>query len=359
MAKRPTYTAISPGRVNLIGEHTDYAGGLVLPMATDLHTRLDAEPAEPVTVSSAALDERRSFDPADVEPDGTWLDYVKGCYAALQREGYDPGGFVGELTGTLPVGAGLSSSASLELSVVALLNEAYGLGLSREQMARVARRAENEFVGVSCGIMDQFAVALGRDGHALSIDTGTREYEPVPIPEDVRIVVFDTGVERRLAESPYEQRRETVETALDALDADSSTELSQADLDELPPVQRRRLGYVLAENDRVRRAERALAAGELDRFGGLLLDAHRDLADRYEASCPELDYVVETAVEHGAYGARLTGAGWGGAAIAVVDESRAESFAHGLHDAYRDRFPERDASSHFVTPSAGVRVLDR
>lgn len=356
MSTEHTCSVIAPGRVNLIGEHTDYSGGHVLPMATDLHIALEATPDETVTVRSETLDDERSFTTDDRERDDDWTDYVKGCYAVLADEGYDPGGFRGTLTGDLPLGSGLSSSASLELAVVGFLNGAYELGLSRERMARLCQRVENDFVGVSCGIMDQFAVALGQDGHALHVDTGTLAYEPVPFPADVQVVVYHTGVERELVDSAYNERRETVETALATIGHESSTTVTEDDLATLSGIERQRLAYVVRENDRVQRATRALEAGDVDSFGDILVNAHGDIATNYEASCPELDSVVETAVDAGAYGARLTGAGWGGAAIALVDTADAQRVAESIDEAYRDHFPEQDPHYHMITPSDGVHV---
>ena len=351
-----TYHVTSPGRVNLVGGHTDYSGGHVLPFATDLHTRLDATPADRVTVRSEAVGERRSFATDDREPTGTWVDYVKGCYAVLADAGHSPGGFTGDLSGTLPLGSGLSSSASLELAVLALLNELDDLGLGRERLAELGQRVENEFVGVDCGVMDQFAVALGRPGHALHVDTATLDYAPVAVPDDLRFVVYHTGVTHELVDSAYNERRRTVEAALDTLGVDSSAAITEADLDGLSELQRRRLGYVVRENERVQRATTALEAGDAETLGSLLETAHRDVATNYEASCEELDYVVETAIDHGAYGARLTGAGWGGAAVALADAADAPALARSLHDAYRDRYPDHDGRFHLLTPSAGVSV---
>ena len=356
MSQNHSYRVVSPGRVNLIGEHTDYTLGHVLPMATDLHTSLEATPAEQVTVRSSAVGDRRTFETDDREREDAWIDYVKGCYAVLEDAGYDPGGFDGELGGTLPLGSGLSSSASLELAVMAFLDDAYDLGLSRERMAELSQRVENDFVGVSCGIMDQFAVALGRDGHALHIDTETLDYDPVPFPDDVQVVVYHTGVERGLIDSEYNQRRETVEAAMETLGVDTSKDVREDDLTDLPALQRQRLGYVVRENRRVERATDALEAGDIDLFGDILQAAHEDIAENYEASCEELDFFVDTAMEQGAYGARLTGAGWGGAAIALVEEAGAETFARSVHDTYRDRYPDHDSHYHLITPSDGVSV---
>ena len=353
------YHVRAPGRVNLIGEHTDYTGGDVLPIATDLRTTLTADPAADVRVHSHALDASDGFDPDDFTADETWLDYLKGVYHVLQDEGYDPGGFHGEIAGTLPLGSGLSSSASLELAVLCFLDEAYDLGLSRREMALLGQRVENDYVGVSCGIMDQFAVALCREHTALHIDTATLEFEPVPIPDDARVVVFHTGVERGLVDSAYNERRSTVERALDRLDRGSSKDVTEADLDALPDLERRRVGYLRRENRRVAAARDALAAGDLERFGALLVTAHHDIAENYEASCDELDFVVRTAVEAGAYGARLTGAGWGGAAVAVADAERAASITTEIETAYAERFPDLDAASYLIEPAAGVSIQRR
>ena len=350
------YDVRAPGRVNLIGEHTDYTGGDVLPIATDLQTTLTAEPAADVQVYSRALDAGGGFDPDDFTTDGTWLDYLRGVYDVLQADGHDPGGFRGEIAGTLPLGSGLSSSASLELGVLCLLNEAYDLGLSRREMALLGQRVENDYVGVSCGIMDQFAVALCREHAALHIDTATLEFEPVPIPDDARVVVFHTGVERGLVDSAYNERRSTVERALERLGRESSKDVTEADLATLPDLERRRVGYLRRENRRVVAARDALAAGDLERFGELLVTAHRDIAENYEASCDELDFVVQTAVEAGAYGARLTGAGWGGAAVAIADAERAASIATDTEAAYAERFPDRDAASYLIEPATGVSI---
>jgi len=353
------YEVRAPGRVNLIGEHTDYTGGDAMPVATDLHTALAAEPADDVAVRSDALDATGRFDPTDFEPDGTWVDYIKGVYYVLRDAGHDPGGFRGTLGGDLPLGSGLSSSASLEIAVLALLDAAYDLGLDRTELARLGQRVENDYVGVSCGIMDQFAVALCQDRSALHVDTGTLEYDPVPVPADARVLVFHTGVERALVDSAYNERRSTVEAALDRLGRDSSKAVTEADLSALPEPERRRVGYLRRENRRVVEAKAALAAGDLDRLGALLVTAHRDIAENYEASCPELDFVVDAAVDAGAYGARLTGAGWGGAAVAIVDDANAAAVAQELETRYADRYPDHNPESYLIEPSAGVTVERR
>lgn len=239
---------------------------------------------------------------------------------------------------------------------MAFLNDAYNFGLTRERLAELGQRVENDFVGVSCGIMDQFAVALGQDGHALHIDTDTLAYDPVAFPDDVQVVVYHTGVARELVDSEYNQRRETVETALATLGADSSQEIDEADLDTLPDLQQQRLGYVVRENRRVLRAKSALSNGDIEAVGTVLETSHRDIAANYEASREELDYFVEAAMEHGAYGARLTGAGWGGTALALVAKRNADGFVHAVHDAYQETYPEHESQYYLTTPSTGVAV---
>lgn len=350
------YRVRAPGRVNLIGEHTDYSGGYVMPVATDLGTTLTAEPATEVTVTSTAMDETRSFAVENPEPVGDWTDYVRGCYAVLQTAGYDPGGFEGTVDGDLPLGAGLSSSASLELAVLALLAAAYDIDIDRTELARLGQRVEREFVGVDCGIMDQFAVALSKQGTALFVDTETEEFDRVRVPEELELLVFHTGVDRELTDSAYNERRETVTAALEELGADSSKAVDLAQLQQLPEELATPLGYVVRENARVRQVLGALDENEPARLGEVLVEAHQDIAANFGASTPELDWVVEEAVDRGAHGARLTGAGWGGAAVAVVDADRAPSLAEELQAAYAEAFPDRDGRAWLVTPSDGVLV---
>jgi len=352
-----THAVRSPGRVNLVGGHTDYAGGRVLPAATDLHTSLRARRAETVQVRSETVDDTAVFDPRSPTFEGDWADYVKGVYAALADAGYEPGGFVGEITATLPSGVGLSSSASLELAVLALLDTLYDLGLECDEMARLGARAENDYVGVSCGLLDQLAVAHGEPNTALFLDTHTFERESVPVPGDLSILVFHTGVERSLRETPYNERRATVESALARLGAETVSDVSESDIETLPAEERRRLGYVRRENERVLRAKRALRAGDITKVGETLTAAHRDFAGAFDASCPELDFAVEAAVEAGAYGGRVTGAGWGGAAIALAPRGESEAIGAELAEKYGKEF-DHDASWWTVVPSEGARCRE-
>nr|WP_245250279.1 galactokinase [Thermococcus stetteri] len=346
----------SSGRVNLIGEHTDYSYGYVLPMAIDRYTVVGGEPHERVELYSEHFRERVSFGLDDLEKKNSWADYVKGVYWVLRREGYVAGGMKGRVGGNLPLGSGLSSSASFELAVLAFLNEAYSLKLSRLEMALLAKKAENEFVGVPCGILDQFAIAFGREGKAIFLDTETLDYEYLPFPEDLEVLVFYTGIRRELASSAYAERKGTIEAALRTLGKSSSKYVMEEELAKLPEKERRYLGYVVRENSRVLAFRDALKEGDVEAMGRLMVESHRDIAENYRVSCAELDFFVEKALELGALGARLTGAGFGGSAIALVERGKGESLGREVAKLYTKSFPWRP-EVFVVRPSEGVRVL--
>ncbi|MFO7791579.1 MAG: galactokinase [Candidatus Saliniplasma sp.] len=344
----------SPGRVNLIGEHTDYTGGYVMPMAVDLYTVVEGKKNDIVDVYSSAFDERKRFKPDDLTKCGGWLDHVKGVYSVLRKEGYEVGGIKAKIRGDLPIGSGLSASASFELGVMFLLDDLYNLELSREEMALLCQGVENDYVGVSCGIMDQFAISLSKKDHVLHLDTGSLEYEYVKFPENLIAVVFHTGVERELKSSEYNQRRSKVEEALDSLGEEDSKNIDPSSLKCLPRIQRKRLGYIMRENDRVVKTKEALRSGDLEKVGEILTKAHRDISKNYEASCEELDFIVEKAVEHGALGARLTGAGWGGSVIALLRDKDVELFAEDVFQDYKEKFSYPGADYFLVEPTDGV-----
>lgn len=297
----------APGRVNLIGEHTDYSGGLVLPMAVDLGTTIDGvRGGDRVVLTSDALDGTVDIpieivDVATVEP--SWGRYVAGVVAEVRPAV----GFSGHVTTTLPVGAGLSSSAALEVAVAL----AIGFGGDRGGLAAACQRAEQRASGVPCGRMDQLASACGIDGHALLIDCSTFAIEPVPMPDDVDIVVVHSGEERTLEGSPYAERR--------------------AQLEAGDP---RRTRHVRTENERVRAFAGAIAAHDLARAGQLMHESHVSLRDDFEVSTPTLDALVDRLVATpGVHGARLTGAGFGGCVVALTARDA-------LHEGWRVRATE-------------------
>ncbi len=321
----PEAVAQAPGRVNLLGEHTDYNDGFVLPTPLPYRTRVEAARAEGVVDAySASFGERRAR-PLEAPPQGDWLDYVAGCLHALRTAGHAVPGARLYITSRLPMGAGLASSAALEVAVLRALCALYRLDLDDRALAQLAQRAEATYVGVRCGVMDQMVASLGRKDHALFLDTRTLEVAHVPLPAGVRVAVVDSGVPRRLAEAGYNQRRSECEAAARALGVPALRDLTPADLprlEALPAPLARRARHVITENARVLEGLEALKRGDAARFGALMLASHASLRDDFEVSTPELDALVALALEAGALGARLTGAGFGGAIVALVPKNR-------------------------------------
>ena len=307
--------ARAPGRVNLIGDHTDYTGGLVLPMAIDLETTVAGERHGDVVVvtSDDAVGEvvvrRAEDDPAAVQPE--WGRYVAGVVSQLRPVA----GFRGTVRTTVPVGAGLSSSAALEVAVALAL----GFDGTTLELAQLCQRAEQVATGVPCGIMDQLASAAGVAGHALRIDCTTLAVDPVPLPEGIDVVVVHSGEPRRLAGTAYAERRSQCEAAMREIGP--LRDASSADVEAIgDPLLRRRGRHVVTENARVAAFADALAAGRVDLLGELLLASHASLRDDYEVSTPALDALVTRLVATpGVLGARLTGAGFGGCVVAVAE----------------------------------------
>jgi galactokinase len=346
----------SPGRVNLIGEHTDYTYGYVMPVAINLYTEIQGEKSEYVELYSEIFNETKRFQLINLVKEDSWIDYVKGVYKVLFERGFNPKGITGRVGGNLPISSGLSSSASFELATMHFLNEAYSLNISRKEMALLSQKAENEFVGVPCGIMDQFVVALGKENNAIFIDTETLNYEYVPIPKDIQIIVFHTGIKRELASSAYAERRRITEEVLKKLRKNSSKYVSEEELKDFPELYKKRFSYIIRENKRVEKAKEELKNNNIEAFGKILFEAHWDIAKNYEVSCEELDFFVKNAVEYGAYGARLTGAGFGGAAIAIADRRKAMAIAEKIFIEYSKKFPWK-AKYLLVEASDGVKSL--
>jgi galactokinase len=307
--------ARAPGRVNLIGDHTDYTGGLVLPMAIDLGTAVTGERGgDRIVLTSAdepgAVDIERTNDkPHAVEP--AWGRYVAGVVAQLRPVE----GFRGAVSTTVPVGAGLSSSAALEVAVALAL----GFEGTALELAQLCQRAEQVATGVPCGIMDQLASAAGVAGYALHIDCATYEVDPVPVPDGIDVVVVHSGEARRLADSAYAERRMQCEEAMRQIGPlRDATAADVVAIDD--PTVRRRARHVVTENERVAAFADALRDGRLDLLGELLLASHASLRDDFEVSTARLDAVVEElTATPGVLGARLTGAGFGGCVVAVAE----------------------------------------
>ncbi len=368
----PRVVVRSPGRVNLIGEHTDYNDGYVLPAALDLGTWVAAGPRADgrLRAFAARLGEGDETALTDIRPrEGPpWTRYVRGVAALLAETGCALAGADLFIDGDLPLSSGLSSSASLELGVAAALVELAQCSYERRALALLAQRAENEYAGVQCGIMDQLAVACGQAGQALLIDCRSLAIEAVPIPGSVRILVLDSAVPRALAASAYNRRRAECAQAVHCLQAahpevralrDATPEMlhraAAAGLLAGRPLQRAR--HVVGEDQRVLETAAALRQGDMAAVGRLMLASHQSLRDDYEVSCPELDTLVEIALATpGVLGARLTGAGFGGAAVALVQAGQADDAAAAIIDRYRHA-SGRDGRAYVCRPAQGVRLV--
>jgi galactokinase len=330
----------APGRVNLIGEHTDYNDGFVMPAAIDLYTWVAAAPVEGrrFLIRSENFSEAAEFDldePAP-RPRGHWSDYARGTVVELERAGYGLRGASLLVESEVPVGAGLSSSAAIEVAVALAMLAVAGLTIDRVELAKLCQRAENEFVGARVGIMDQFVSCNGHAGHALALDCRSLDYRLVPLPENVRLVIANTMVKHELAGGEYNARRAECEAGVRHLAKflPNVRALRDVTLDELkaygkdlPEVIYRRCRHVISENGRVILAAEALEGHDLGAMGRLMRESHLSLRDDYEVSCRELDIMVELAEKvEGVYGARMTGGGFGGCTINLVEAARVEEF---------------------------------
>lgn len=360
--------AIAPGRVNLIGEHTDYNDGFVLPLAIDRHAvvAFRRRPDRRLRAHAVAFGETREADIESLAPGQIegWLAYVAGVAWALREGGFDPPGLDLVLQGTVPAGAGLSSSAALELAVARAF-QAEG-SWDALGMARLCQRAENQFVGVSCGLMDQFAAAVSSRDSALLLDCRSLVYEAVPVPEAAAVVILDTGARRALAGSAYNDRRAACERAVRRLSSLRSEVVALRDVDEsmleggrhlLDETTYRRALHVVREIQRPLALARALRVGDLAGAGRLMNESHESLRDLYEVSSAELDLVSDLARAHPAcFGARMTGAGFGGCAVALVDKGGLQAFLGEVGQRYRAGV---NLPSNFFAcrPEAGARLL--
>jgi galactokinase len=334
----PSFRVWAPGRVNLIGEHTDYSGGLVLPIAIQYGLRLVAAPAPgEITLTS------EGFGAADaVAADGSgprargWARYAQAVAAELADAGRPPIGLTGTIASNLPPGAGLSSSAALEVAVALALCAVAGFELQPLDLALLCQRAELRAVGVPCGILDQAACLLGSDESAILLDCDSLDHRLVHVPSDAALLIVDSGVSRSLENTAYAERRGELERALRLVGAARSTDVETAALDGLEDIPKRRLRHVVGENERVRRFAAALEAGDLATAGVLLGESHASLRDDYEVSLPELDLLVDLAADAGALGARLLGGGFGGSVLLLAHASRAEEVGHAVAARYRE-----------------------
>ncbi len=345
----PEVVVRAPGRVNLIGEHTDYNDGYVLPAAIDRRIEMAARRRDDRTVRVHALDYSEavefSLDAIEHDPSHRWSNYVRGVTKFLEAATHALEGADIVFGGDVPREAGLSSSAALEVATVACWQKLAGIKLDPVYGVKLARRAENEFVGMPCGVMDQFASALSRAGHALFLDCRDLSYRHVPLRADVSIVVCNSGVRRELTQSEYEVRLKQCRQAVAQLGTTGLAvkSLREVDLEDLEAAREalgellfRRARHVVSENQRVLDAVRALEGGDLERFGELMHASHESLRDDYEVSCKELDTLVESARrQQGVLGTRMTGGGFGGCTVNLVQADAAESFAEAVRADYQ------------------------
>jgi galactokinase len=325
--KPPAVAADAPGRVNLIGEHTDYNGGFVLPTAIPQRCRAELAPRtdDQVRVWSDAGEPAgppASYRLGAEARTGRWLDYVQGITATLGRDGHRLPGFDLRLESSVPLGSGLSSSAALSVSLLRALRRAFGLALDDVQIARLGQRSENEFVGAQVGIMDPMAASLADEGTALFLDARSLDCERVPLPAAADLVVLHSGVAHNHAAGDYNTRRAECERACALLGVGQLRDLGPADLprvEALPEPLNRRARHVVTEDERVVRAVTALRAGDLDRLGELFYASHASMRDDYAVSVPEIDLIVDLARgDPSVYGARLTGGGFGGSVVMLA-----------------------------------------
>jgi len=383
--QQPSLVVRAPGRVNIIGEHTDYNDGFVLPMAIDraVWMALRPGPAGRIEVHSLEYDETRSFELEQARQgrkDGNetgWIDYIEGVAWALMGAGYDLRGWEGVMAGDVPIGAGLSSSAALEMATARAFAELSSLAWEPGVMARLGQRAENDWVGVNCGIMDQMISAAGRDGHALLLDCRSLEYELVPLPVGTSMMVLDTGTRRGLVDSAYNERRRQCEVAATHFGVvalrDVTGEEFAAREQELDQVTRRRARHIISENARTVEAAAMMRAGDSARLGELMnasheslqLDfevssenaSHESLQLDFEVSSEALDTMVGCARQHAeCLGARMTGAGFGGCAVALAVAEGAADLARIVVDEYR-RATGHQPNAYVCAATDGAAVV--
>lgn len=361
---RPDRVASAPGRINWIGEHVDYNDGLVLPMAIDRRVTVAAGcvPGTTIEVQSSTEPDSATIDLNEPPSPGlpAWANYVRGVIAGFRRRGVGLPGMRMLISSELPAGAGLSSSAALTVSVATLLEAAAGHRLSPIDKALVCREAERDFAGVPCGVMDQIASVLGRRGHAILLDCRTLAVEWLPVPPGASLQVFDTTVRHNLASGEYRERRETCEAAAQMLGISSLRDLKEDDLPAaqriLPDTMFRRVRHVVTEIARTREAAHRLRSGDLPALGELLRQSHASLRDDYEVSCPELDAVVDIAGRQpSVHGCRMTGGGFGGSAIVLLDSDGAQDVMQRIADEWQSRTGLRPHLRP-VTPAEGARI---
>ncbi|MEM9243877.1 MAG: galactokinase [Pseudomonadota bacterium] len=344
----PEYLCRSPGRVNLIGGHTDYNEGFVLPMALNLAIHMAIKPRQDKTINIRSLNfadnQLYTINTDDLRKSGDdWDEYVKGIISILQQHYQQQlKGFDAVLISDLPISAGLSSSAAFELIIAKALTISNQLDWEPVTMAELAQQAENQWIGVNCGIMDQLVIATGKKDHALFIDCRTLTQEPICLPKNTSVIIMDTTTRRGLANSAYNERRQQCEAAAKMANRNALRDMLLDDLEKLKPslntVTYQRAYHVISENNRVIHAKQAMEDNDAKTLGQLISDSHHSLKNYFGVSSEALDHMVDIANDHPAcYGARMTGAGFGGCAIALIAQKATHDFVEFVNDNYQEK----------------------
>ncbi|GAA4237834.1 galactokinase [Postechiella marina] len=356
----------SPGRINIIGEHTDYNDGFVFPAAVDKGIAAAIQKSDNNTSTAYALDmdSKIEFDLDKLKPskEGSWENYVFGVVAEIQNRNKEVGNFNIVFKGDIPGGAGMSSSAALENSVVFGLNELFNLGLSKHEMILISQKAEHNYVGVNCGIMDQYASMFGIENHALLLDCRTVESKPYKIDfKDHQLMLINTNVKHSLSDSAYNDRRSACESISELLGIKALRDATVADLetvkDQVTPANYQKALYVIEENERAVKASKAMEADDLETLGALIFASHNGLSNQYKVSCDELDFLVDQAkANNHVLGARMMGGGFGGCTINLVSKDQAEAFGKSASEAYLKTF-NKACSVYFIKLSEGTHIV--
>ena len=356
---------VAPGRLNIIGEHTDYNGGFVLPVAIDKYVQVGIEKSHDdlVHVKSESFGEF-TFDSKNISATDSWKDYVMGIFDVLKKDkGVNFPGLKLEIKSNVPEGAGLSSSAALEVAVITALNGFLNLNLTDEERYNLSQKAENEFVGVQCGIMDQFASVMGRKGHALFLDTVSMKYEYVPLNTgEYTFVVIDSGVKHSLSDGGYNKRREEAQKALEEFGVNSYRELSLSQLfmkrSQVSEISYKRAMHVVTENERVKEAVDILKHSNFENLGRVLNQSHESLAIEYEVSCDEVNFIVDTLKEiDGVTGCRMIGGGFGGSVLAICEKAKVGEISAEVKEKYNKEYG-KEARTYVVDSSDGAMKMD-
>ena len=356
----------SPGRINIIGEHTDYNGGFVFPAAVDkgIAAAIQKSNTGKCTAIALDLDSTIHFELDKLKPSkqGSWENYVFGVVAEIQNRNIVVGDFNIIFKGNIPGGAGMSSSAALENSVVFGLNELFDLGLTKTEMILISQKAEHNYVGVKCGIMDQYASMFGIKNNALLLDCRTIESVPYEIDfKDHQLMLINTNVKHSLSDSAYNDRRSACENVAKILKVDTLRDATEADLekiiDKITPENYQKALYVIQEIDRTQKVAKAIEANDLITLGKLIYASHNGLQHQYKVSCNELDFLVDQAKKNKyVLGARMMGGGFGGCTINLIARSEVKAFAESVSKAYQNKF-NKECSVYFIELSQGTHLV--